>query len=161
MFTSVINKSSRPFKEADNAAAGCDPLKTGMRYLIASIIIAAAAAVYRLFSHGVYSYYMTYAFMIPLLAGALPHLTAAMRGSDRSGDSRSRENPAESETAAASKLPVIKDMQLAVIATLTAGSLLKGALDIYGTTNRLMIVYPVMAAIIVVIAVISEIKKRK
>ena len=51
-------------------------IKTGMRYLAASIVIAAAAAVYGLFSHGVYSYFMTYAFMVPLLAGALPHLTA-------------------------------------------------------------------------------------
>ena len=49
-----------------------------MRYLAASVVIAAAAAVYGLFSHGVYSYFMTYAFAIPLLIGAMPHLIAAL-----------------------------------------------------------------------------------
>ena len=40
-------------------------------------------------------------------------------------------------------------MQLAFIATLTTGSLLKGALDIYGTTSRLLIVYPLTAAVLI------------
>jgi peptidoglycan/LPS O-acetylase OafA/YrhL len=35
-------------------------------------------------------------------------------------------------------------LQLAAVATLTAGSLVNGALEIYGTTNRLMVFYPVM-----------------
>ena len=114
-------------------------IKTGMRYLIASIVIAAAAAVYGLFSHGVYSYYMTYAFMIPLLCGAMPHLTAALKGVDAK----------ESEkTSAIARILEAKDLQLAFIATLTAGSLLKGVLNIYGTTNRLLIVYPAMALLI-------------
>ena len=54
-------------------------LKTGMIYLAVSLAIAAAAAVYGLFSHGVYSYWMTYAFMIPMLLGAVPHLANALR----------------------------------------------------------------------------------
>ena len=41
-------------------------------YLLAAVCCAAFGAIYECFSHGVYSYYMTYAFMIPLLAGALP-----------------------------------------------------------------------------------------
>lgn len=117
-----------------------------MRYLAASIVIAAAAAVYGLFSHGVYSYFMTYAFMIPLLAGALPHLIAAMKGAD----SAATENLFES-----------RSLQLAFVATLTAGSLLKGALDIYGTTNRLLIAYPAIAAVIIAIAAAAVLKKRK
>ena len=40
---------------------------------------------------------------------------------------------------------------LAFVITLTAGSLLKGALDIYGTTNRLLIIYPVAALLILAI----------
>ena len=43
------------------------------------------------------------------------------------------------------------DTQLAFVITLTAGSLLKGALDIYGTTNRLLIIYPVAALLILAI----------
>ena len=122
-----------------------------MRYLAASIVIAAAAAVYGLFSHGVYSYFMTYAFMIPLLGGALPHLIAAMKNAEEEPENSTgkKEIPAESETRAGfAKIFDAKDTQLAVIVTLTAGSLLKGVLDIYGTTNSLLLAYPVMAAVI-------------
>ena len=89
-------------------------IKTGMRYLAASIVIAAAAAVYGLFSHGVYSYFMTYAFMVPLLAGALPHLTAALKTACGKACGSLYE-----------KISGAKDAQLALVATLTAGSLLK------------------------------------
>ncbi len=122
-----------------------------MRYLAASIVIAAAAAVYGLFSHGVYSYFMTYAFMIPLLGGALPHLIAAMKNAhgEPENSTGKAEVPAESERRTGlATIPDAKDTQLAVIATLTAGSLLKGVLDIYGTTNSLLIAYPAIAALI-------------
>ena len=110
-----------------------------MRYLAASIAIAASAAVYGLFSHGVYSYFMTYAFMIPLIGGALPHLTAALAAAKRAEapENATGADAVEGECAdategekpsAAAKILGAKDMQLAVIATLTAGSLLKGAL---------------------------------
>ena len=108
-----------------------------MKYLTASIAIAAAAAVYGLFSHGVYSYFMTYAFMIPMLFGAVPHLVAAMKGEELFADA---------------KMPAAGELQLAFIATLTAGSILKGVLDIYGTTNRLLTAYPVLAVIILAAA---------
>ena len=117
-------------------------LKTGIIYLSGSLIIAAAAAVYGLFSHGVYSYFMTYAFMIPLLGGAMPHLVAVLKEKSLPGWVR-------------------EDILLAVIATLTTGSLLKGALDIYGTTNRLLIAYPVLALLVTSAAVISGIRNNK
>jgi len=120
-----------------------------MKYLLASIVIAAAAAVYGLFSHGVYSYYMTYAFMIPLLGGALPHLIAAMKkAEDQAGTYEAEVQEEGGALSEPAKLCSIKDAHLAVIVTLTAGSLLKGVLDIYGTTNRLLIAYPVAAALI-------------
>ena len=52
------------------------------------MVIAAAAAVYGLFGHGVYSYYMTYAFMIPLLAGALPHLLLALKAGNQNAENK-------------------------------------------------------------------------
>lgn len=135
MYTSDIEKS----------------LKKGMRYLTASLIIAAAAAVYGLFSHGVYSYFMTYAFMIPLLGGAVPHMTAAMKNAPgKSGSEGKRFSSAEQGAAA--------DLRLALIATLTAGSLLKGALDIYGTTSRLLIAYPTVAAVLLIMCIAVTIK---
>ena len=125
-------------------------IKTGMRYLAASIVIAAAAAVYGLFSHGVYSYFMTYAFMVPLLAGALPHLTAALKTACGKKCSRLYE-----------KICGARDAQLALVVTLTAGSLLKGVLDIYGTTNKLLVVYPAAAAVILAAASAMAIKNKK
>lgn len=125
-------------------------IKTGMKYLAASIVIAAAAAVYGLFGHGVYSYFMTYAFMIPLLCGALPHLAMALKAAGTREENTVNDGDEQTgkEQSAAAKIFNAKDMQLAFIATLTAGSLLKGALDIYGTTNRLLIAYPVIAVLI-------------
>ena len=104
-----------------------------MKYFAASVFIAIAAAVYGLFSHGVYSYFMIYAFMIPLLGGALRHLIAAMKGIEINA----------------------RDTQLAIIVTLTVGSVLKGVLDIYGTTNRLIYIYPIAGAILFASAFLS------
>ena len=125
-------------------------IKTGMRYLAASIVIAAAAVVYGLFSHGVYSYFMTYAFMVPLLAGALPHLTAALKTACGKACGSLNE-----------KISGAKDAQLALVATLTAGSLLKGALDIYGTSNKLIVHYPAAAPVILAAASATAVKNKK
>ena len=190
-------------------------IKTGMKYLAASIVIAAAGAVYGLFGHGVYSYYMTYAFMIPLLAGAVPHLLAAMKGERALGEIAADEaacsalNSANALADAAAEVhadecseatavrpdaerqeealsmddgnaehnadmadapedagePTRKprldlgSAQLAFIVTLTAGSLLKGVLDIYGTTNRLLIAYPVAALLILAFMAAAALKQ--
>jgi hypothetical protein len=192
-----------------------------MRYLAASIVIAAAGAVYGLFGHGVYSYYMTYAFMIPLLAGAVPHLLAAMRGEREEGETAA-DGSAEAEAAcsalnsanaladaaaevhadecsestavrpdaerqeealsmddgnaehnadmadapentdepASKPLLDLSSAQLAFIVTLTAGSLLKGVLDIYGTTNRLLIAYPAVALLILAFMAVAALKQK-
>ena len=124
-------------------------LKTGMRYLAASVGIALAAAVYGLFSHGVYSYFMTYAFMVPLLFGAIPHLAAALKNmpAKKEAGTQAEAAAAESGQGGPSILTPVS-LQLALIVTLTVGSLLKGALDIYGTGNRLLVVYPAAAAVI-------------
>ncbi len=121
-----------------------------MRYLAASVVIAAAAAVYGLFSHGVYSYFMTYAFAIPLLIGAMPHLIAALDLAVGKASGRLY-----------GSISAAKDVQLAMVVTLTAGSLLKGALDIYGTSNRLLVVYPAAAVMIMAAAAAAALKNKK
>lgn len=126
-----------------------DALKTGIIYLAASLVIVAAAWVYGLFSHGVYSPFMTYAFVIPLMLGAAPHIAAALSRRANKGESIHRILTDEA----------VCDLQLAVIATLTAGSLLKGVLDIYGTTNRLLIGYPVLAAAITAAFIIKKVSR--
>ena len=102
--------------------------RRGLRYLAAAAIVAAAGGVYEYFSHGVWSNYMAFAFIVPLIAGAAPNFLAAAFGN--------KKRAGRTGSAAAG-------LQLAAVATLTMGSLMKGVLDIYGTTNHLMTVYPV------------------
>jgi peptidoglycan/LPS O-acetylase OafA/YrhL len=115
---------------------------TGVKYLIAAAAAAAAGAVYELFSHGVYSYYMIYAFMVPLVGGAIPCLvTAAKAGKKR--------RPRDAEATISAKL------QLAAVATLTAGSFMRGVLEIYGTTNKLTVIYAAAGLALATAALLS------
>ena len=126
--------------EYDERRTGsADLLRSGTAYLIASVLVAAAGWLYELFSHGVYSNYMVYAFMVPLACGALPDLIAAARGC------RSKKR---SDSAASG-------FRLAAVVTLTTGSLIKGILDIYGTTNRLLVIYPVIGMALAVAALLA------
>ena len=129
-----------------------DLLKSGTAYLIASILVAAAGWLYELFSHGVYSNYMIYAFMVPLACGALPDILAATRGcrsKKRSGCAREAHATHDAASYAASGL------RLAAVVTLTVGSFIKGILDIYGTTNRLLVVYPIIGLALAIAALIA------
>jgi len=103
-------------------------LKTAFKHLAAAAFCAFFGAVYERFSHEVYSYYMIYAFALPLGLGALPLLAMVLQ--DRI-------------------LPNQATLGLwnAGIATLTVGSIFQGVLEIYGTTNRLIIVYPICGGI--------------
>ena len=55
-------------------------LKKALTQLYITIFTAVFGAIYEHFSFGVYSYYMLYAFAIPLLLGVLPYTLAAFRG---------------------------------------------------------------------------------
>jgi glucan phosphoethanolaminetransferase (alkaline phosphatase superfamily) len=90
--------------------------------LFAALFCAVFGAVYELFSHGVYAYGMLYAFAFPLVLGVLPLLLITMRRA-----------PYPNRFA--------RSVYHAGIATLTVGSLVSGALEIYGTTNPLTLVY--------------------
>ncbi len=95
---------------------------TGVLYLFISIFCILFGAVYEYFSYEVYSYFMLYAFVFPLVGGALPFFGLAFF-----------------------RMPtpnrVSRNLYHSGIAALTIGSLFKGALEIYGTTNRLVSVY--------------------
>ncbi|MCR5826550.1 MAG: hypothetical protein K6G54_08275 [Oscillospiraceae bacterium] len=103
--------------------------KSALAQLCAAALCAIFGAVYERFSHEVYSYYMIYAFAIPLIPGALAQLALALH---------------------AKALPGRVSLWLwnAGIATLSVGCLLRGALDIYGTTNRLLCVYPIVGGVL-------------
>ncbi|MBQ7460618.1 MAG: hypothetical protein IJS72_04535 [Oscillospiraceae bacterium] len=91
-------------------------------YVLATIFCALFGAVYERFSHGVYSYYMLYAFAIPLCLGVLP-LSLIIAGAGRV--------PSKA----------VRSFFDCGVATLTVGCIFKGVLYIFGTTNRLSIVY--------------------
>ena len=93
------------------------------------MVTAVFGLIYARFSHGVFSGYMAFAFLIPLFGGA------------------------------AMLLPVFRRRGTFLwrcgILTLTVGSLVRGALDIYGTTNRLCVVYGVVGGGFLLLALAS------
>lgn len=111
-------------------------LKTAFVYLLVSVFCALLGAVYELFSHEVYSYYMIYAFAFPLVGGTLPFFAFAF--------SRAKRYPRA----------VSRNLYHTGIAVLTVGSILRGVLEIYGTTNRLIKIYWILGIVLTVIGAI-------
>ncbi|MGN0465109.1 MAG: hypothetical protein ACI4F9_02010 [Lachnospiraceae bacterium] len=118
MFLLVNNK----LKEV-SSYSNRDMKKTAFFYLFASLFCAIFGAVYEYFSHDVFSFYMIYAFLLPLAGGVLPFLCM--------------------DFFSCKKLPNRLSCHLYHfgIATLTVGSIFQGVLEIYGTTNVLIRVY--------------------
>ena len=101
--------------------------------------LALFGAIYEVFSHEVYSYFMLYAFAIPLLMGVLPYAILLLK--EKYPDSR------------------FLNLWNTAIATFSVGSIFAGVLAIYGTTNSLIIVYPI-AGMILVLASFASLMKR-
>ena len=101
--------------------------------LAGTVFLAGFGAIYEVFSHGVYSFYMIYAFAIPFVMGVLPYTFMQIKG----------------------RCLNIRTLHLwnAAIATLATGSLFKGVLDIYGTTNSLVIVYTIAGILLALLAI--------
>ena len=104
--------------------------RIALNYLAASVICAATGLIYELFSHGVWSTYMTLGWVFPLVLGALPNLIIRLTGGKEPG-------------AAA------ENIYACGIATFTAGCMLKGVLEIFGTTSHLLKVYPIAGTVLI------------
>ena len=106
-----------------------------LRNLAGTAFLAFFGAVYELFSHDVYSYFMIYAFAIPLMLGVIPYTVLLIR----------------------EKVPPETFLRLwsAAIATFSIGSAFKGVLEIYGTTNKLVCVYIAAGILLMGAALIS------
>ena len=104
--------------------------KTGFVYLFVTLVTALTGAVYEIFSYGIYSYSMIYAFAYPLAGGVLPFFWLAFF---------------------CRRLPgrVSLNLYHSGLATMTVGSLFTGVLEIYGTTNRLVFVYWIAGVVLV------------
>lgn len=115
-----------------------ESLCIALRYLGVTAFVALFGIIYEHFSFGVYSPYMICAFLYPLVFGVFPWTFLAVRNSVQE---RHCHNLAEQLIASG-------------IATLTTGSLVRGILDIYGTTNGLTAVYIAAGAALLVIGYI-------
>lgn len=111
--------------------------KTAFIYLLISLFCAIFGIIYEAFSHEVYSFYMIYAFLFPLVGGTLPFLAISLF--------RFRKYP---ESTAG--YPYHSG-----IATLTVGSIVCGVLDIYGTTNLLTQWYWRIGALLLFIGILN------
>ena len=109
-------------------------LHHGLFHLGAAVFTALFGLIYEIFSFGVTSYFMVYAFLIPLVLGALPLLMTALFG---------KRQPDKG------LLP-----WSCGIAALTVGSLAQGVLQIYGTTNRLVLFYLVLGLSLLLLGLI-------
>lgn len=113
---------------SDKDGARRQAVKTAFAYGLVSLFCALFGAVYEAFSHGVYSDYMLYAFAFPLAGGALPFMGKALFG---------RQFPGR----------LSGNLYHCGIAALTVGSVMRGVLEIYGTTNALVNVYWIAGAV--------------
>ena len=135
MYTSVIKTNKR------NAR------RTALIYLFVSIFCAVFGAVYEIFSHGVYSAFMVFAFVFPLVGGALPFLLLNL--AERS---QAKNNKSRSHLRLYPAIPARSFYHCGII-TLTLGSIMTGILDIYGTTNKLLVIYWFLGATLLLAAV--------
>ncbi len=124
MFTSDINTKK-----------AC--IKTALVYILISIIVALFGAIYELFSHEVYCYFMIYAFAFPLVGGALPYLVGGLLSCIM--------HPGT----------ITRNLYNSGIATLTLGSVMQGIVNIYGTTNSLIKLYWIAGITLTITGIMS------
>ena len=79
-------------------------------------------AVYETFSHGVFSFFMAFCFLPPLLLGASPFFAVYLSGKGMPGR-------------------LAYNLYNSGIATITVGFIFRGVVEIYGTTNKLYHIY--------------------
>ena len=103
--------------------------------LWAALFLVLLGAVYEHFGHGVYSYYMLYAFAFPLVMGVTPYTLLLLKG----------KRPGR----------VFLDLWDSAIAAFAAGSVFRGVLDIAGYTNAKTVVYPIAGCVLAAAAVAS------
>ncbi len=109
--------------------------------LVISLLCAIGGGVYELFSHGVWSGFMVYAFLFPLTLVALPGAWFVLRG-----------KPQPSH--------LTRHLHHAGTATLTVGAFIQGALDIYGTSNQLTTLYWIAGILLLLLAAVTHLTTR-
>ncbi|MDU6631233.1 MAG: hypothetical protein E6496_12760 [Lachnoanaerobaculum sp.] len=116
-------------------------MKKSLIYLGISIFVFIFGQIYEYFSHGVYSSYMMFAFLIPFIGLFIPSLLNNL----------------------ILKRKITDNVTLpwkCGIATLTVGSIYKGVLEIYGTSGTFEQVYLIIGSLLCIIATIVLVTAR-
>ena len=117
-----------------------DIKKIRNRYLISSIITLIFGFIYELFSHNVISNHMVFAFIIPFIGFIIYYLL------DRGIIKRLPNN-------------ISNKLFSYSIISFTICSIIKGVLDIYGTSNIKIYVYLILGIILLICSIVSYIKE--
>lgn len=150
-------------------------LRTVKGYVGISSFLLLFGIIYEQFSHEVYSWYMMGAFLIPLAGGAFPaflfnrnglllnkrHYVPEMQNCAGMNHVANDQTRRENKPGHTSSLIGEKTVYRCGLATLTVGSIMKGILDIYGTTNRLINLYWIVGGILLVTGAVIIIWKNK
>ena len=116
-------------------------MKKTIRYLFLSLFVFVFAQIYEYFSHGVYSNYMLYAFLIPFLGLTVPRFLLYSLKKTLLANSRF--------------------LWKSGIATFTVGSIYKGVLEIYGTNGYFEFPYLFFGAALCVSAIFAVFTEEK
>ena len=105
-------------------------------YIGVTIFAGIFSFVYELFSHQVYSNFMVYLFVVPLVLGVIPNALAL-------AIPRLNVGSAWQKTA-----------QAFAVTTLSVGSILQGIVEIYGTTNSLISYFFIAGGVFLLMGII-------
>lgn len=105
-------------------------------YSAVTIFCGIFSAIYEHFSHDVYSVFMVYLFVIPLMLGVVPELVSLFAKSTKSS-------------------PWSRLFRHFAVATLAVGSTLQGVLEIYGTANGFIYLYAVVGGAFLVTSLLK------
>lgn len=117
--------------------------KKSVVYLFISLFCILFGAIYEVYSHEVYSYYMIYAFVFPLVGGTLLFSVLGLI-----------KIRIYSRTFA-------RNFYHSGVATLTVGSIVQGILDIYGTTNMLTGWYWRIGLLFIILSIVLTLLTRR
>ena len=126
---------------------------------LTTVFVFVFAKIYGIFSHGVSSAFMSYAFLLPLSLIFLPKLLNLCTGNRLwNGSLKRKEEEGEKNLFLSSLASFLWKSGVAV---LTVGSLYKGVLDIYGTSGSFEWVYLVVGVLTLVSGGISALLAKK
>ena len=126
---------------------------------LTTVFVFVFAKIYGIFSHGVSSVFMSYAFLLPLSLIFLPKLLNLCTGNRLwNGSLKRKEEEGEKNLFLSSLASFLWKSGVAV---LTVGSLYKGVLDIYGTSGSFEWVYLVVGIVTLAAGGISALLAKK